>query len=327
MNVAILNADIRHVMTQPDYAFYRECIELILIGENHRDHVNAAIERSFLSESMAFFKEIVDAKSSSTSNDKDWYRETFLNDQRDMRLVAAYGGLSRKSIQNKRQTTRREVILEETLENYHSLLSTMTDLCDSNFDIDLKITFRDSTVNLDINESMIVINALAMRRNQIRGSNWSAFGKIIEYPLLKCMCELFKVPPTKYSRGNRQEPREIDFCLFDKEGKMQKCELKLMGSGNPEGADSPVARYSNVFIASKLSEANIQQLEQERVKWVELNKPFGFIRFGSILEDFGIQHSELCLSEDELIDRIKEVTNELIPEDFLKPVKGDQRNQ
>ena len=307
----------RHVLTEPDeYAYLRRTIELILFGKDHRDQTNTLIERRFLTEAIEFFKQIVDAKMSSTLIDLDWYKDNFLNDQQDKDLLAACGGISLKSITNKRKTSRREVVLEESLKNYDSLLGTISELCDSNVDIDLAISFRGVTVHLNLNESLVVINALAMRRNQIRGGSWSSLGKNIEYPLLKTMCMLFEVPETNYSRGNRQGLREIDFCLLDENEQLQKCEVKLMGKGNPEGADALYARGANVFVASKLSDTNIRQLDNEGVKWVELNKPFGFKKFGEILVDFGIQHSELCLSEDELIDRIKEVTSQLSIEDF-----------
>lgn len=48
----------------------------------------------------------------------------------------------------------------------------------------------------------MVINALAIFGNQIRGDSWSAPGKNLEYPLLKSMCMLLEVPDRNYSKGN-----------------------------------------------------------------------------------------------------------------------------
>ncbi len=298
------------------HAYLRRSIKLILNGKDHRDQTNALIEQRFLTEAIEFFKKIVDAKMSFKSINLDWYEETFLNNEQDKDFVAACGGLALKSITNKRKTSKREVVLEESLKNYDSLLSTIDELCDSHVDIDLAITFNEVTVHLKLNESLIVINALAIRRNQIRGGSWSSLGKNIEYPLLKSLCMLFEVPESNYSRGNRKGLREIDFCLIDGQDNLQKCEVKLMGKGNPEGADSLYARGANVFVASKLSDTNIRQLEQEGVEWVELNKPFGFLKFGEVLENFGIPHKELTLSQEELIARIRNVTNQLTSEDF-----------
>ena len=92
----------------------------------------------------------------------------------------------------------------------------MDDLCDTDVDIDLSITFNNVTVHLNLNETLIVINALAIRRSQIRGGNWSAFGKNVEEPLLRTMCVLFQVPEEFYSSGNRDGLREVDFCFKTK---------------------------------------------------------------------------------------------------------------
>ena len=88
------------------------------------------------------------------------------------------------------------------------------------------LTFNGVTVHLNLNESLIVINSLAIRRNQIRGGNWSSLGKNVEYPLLKSLCILFEVPESNNSRGNKKQLREIDFCLIDVNGKKQNCEVK-----------------------------------------------------------------------------------------------------
>ena len=154
-------------------------------------------------------------------------------------------------------------------------------------------------------------------RNQIRGGTWSALGKNIEYPLLKSMCMLFEVSESNYSRGNRSGLREVDFCFIDGNGELKRCEVKLMGKGNPEGADSLYARDANVFIASKLSDTNIEQLNNEGVEWVELNKPFGFLRFGEILERYSIPHNKLTKSEF-LEMKIRHVTYKLAVNDFEK---------
>lgn len=69
--------------------------------------------------------------------------------------------------------------------------------------MDLSITFKEVTVHLNLNESLTVINALAIFRSRIRGSSWSALRKNVEYPLLKSMRMFFEVPEQNYSKGNR----------------------------------------------------------------------------------------------------------------------------
>ncbi len=289
----------------------KSSIESILSGEDHREVINKFISTKFLSETTEFFKKVVDAKLRCESIDLEWYKEAFIKNESDKQLVAAYGGLALKSIQNKRKTTRREVVLEESLMNCDTLLSITNDLCNSDIEIELAITFHQVTVNLNLSESLIVINALAIRRNQIRGGNWSAFGKQIEAPLLFAMCILFQVPESNYSKGHRQSLREVDFKLVDREGNEKRCEVKLQGKGNPEGVDTLYARNADVFIAGTLSSTNIEQMESEGVEWVELSKPNGFMRFGDVLENLNVPHEKLNIRDNEIRYLIKKTVSEL----------------
>lgn len=78
------------------------------------------------------------------------------------------------------------------------------------------------------------------------------------------LCKLYQVADENYAvtlKGTKKEidetsfEREIDF--YFKEGKNEyKCEVKLMGKGNPESADAAIARGSRVFVADKLSDTN-----------------------------------------------------------------------
>ena len=146
---------------------------------------------------------------------------------------------------------------------------------------------------------MIVINTLAVKRAALRGGLWSTAGKRVEKPLMQTLCKLFGVSEQNYAlkiKGKIIEEddfeREIDFYLL--EGKNQyKCEVKLMGSGNPESADAVIARDSKVFIADKLSDMNKKQLTSRNVEWVELRSDGGFERFGMILENLKILHRKI----------------------------------
>ena len=87
--------------------------------------------------------------------------------------------------------------------------------------------------------------------------------------------------------------REVDFYLLPPDGSQAKCEVKLMGSGNPESADAVIARDSKVFVASTLSNTNTTQLDSLGVLWTELQTRNGFIRFQETLKHLNIPHSEL----------------------------------
>jgi hypothetical protein len=60
--------------------------------------------------------------------------------------------------------------------------------------------------------------------------------------------------------------RKVDFYLKDGARKY-RCDVKLMGQGNPESADAIFARHSDVFIADKLSAQNKKQADELNVNW------------------------------------------------------------
>ncbi len=84
----------------------------------------------------------------------------------------------------------------------------------------------------------------------------------------------YKTKSVKLKGTNREVDettfeREIDFYLIENNNQY-KCEVKLMGKGNPESADAVIARDSRIFIADKLSDMNKRQLNSLKVDWVEL---------------------------------------------------------
>ncbi len=64
--------------------------------------------------------------------------------------------------------------------------------------------------------------------------------------------------------------REVDFKIKSNSGVWNRCEVKLMGKGNPESADAIFARESKIFIADTLSKMNKEQAEQWNCEWLEL---------------------------------------------------------
>ncbi len=97
--------------------------------------------------------------------------------------------------------------------------------------------------------------------------------------------------------------REVDFYLV--EGKNQyKCEVKLMGRGNPESADAVIARDSKIFVADKLSDINKKQLDSLGVEWVELRTNGGFQRFRIVLKHLKVPHKELPKNIDQKLEKI-----------------------
>jgi hypothetical protein len=161
---------------------------------------------------------------------------------------------------------------------------------------------------LNISESLIVINTLAVKRAALRGGAWSTAGKQVEKYLMLTLCKLYSVSDknyeTKFIRDRSKKfDREIDFYL--KNGaKKYRCEVKLMGQGNPESADAIFARETNVFVADKLSTQNKNQAEQLNVHWVELHSKDGYKRFKNVLEELEIPHEDFLSNIDSTLEVI-----------------------
>lgn len=184
-----------------------------------------------------------------------------------------------KTIRNICGTTNKEIVIDFANQNYDYLKNLIQQLeIDGNDDlnIQIKITKNGVSVDLNLSESLLVLNALATKKIALRGGAWSAIGKRIEKPLLIKLCNLCGVPLEFYNAEHfirdktKEIDREIDFKLYDVERKEYKCEVKLMGFGNPESADVVIARNSDVFIADTLSTQNKNQLNQRGVLWLEL---------------------------------------------------------
>ena len=178
-------------------------------------------------------------------------------------------------------------------------------------DLTLTVKFNSVSVDLNVSESLIVINTLAVKRAALRGGAWSTAGKRAEKYLMLALCKLYKVDPQYYNAEHFVKDRtldvdrEIDFYL--KNGKNQyKCEVKLMGQGNPESADAIIARDSHVFVADTLSQQNKNQCDQLGVAWVACRDKDGYKRFKDVLTKFNIPFEDYVGNLEEELDGILE---------------------
>jgi hypothetical protein len=295
----------------------KEIIKKLLSGEDYRIVVISLINKEFLRYCIDFFKKIVDAKLDNENLPLDWYKKELLNPSLPPEDIAINSGLNKKTIHNMHGSSTKEIVIEASNKHYEALSSTIDDLINSDTDIDLelKIKLRGVEVDLNINESLIVINALAVKRAAIRGGLWSAAGKRSEKPLMLTLCKLYDVNNNNYAMKIKNKEiseidfqREIDFYLINN-GVNHKCEVKLMGRGNPESADVVVARESKVFVACKLSDKNKKQLDSLNVEWVELRSENGFQKFGIVLDNLGILHRQL---PEEVDTRISDILDEIL---------------
>ncbi|MFH1231260.1 MAG: CfrBI family restriction endonuclease, partial [Planctomycetota bacterium] len=229
----------------------------------------------------------------------------FLNPNLSSEEIAINSGLNKKTITNMYNKANKEIVIEASYEHYDTLYQAIADLIETEPDLDLTLTikFRKVSVDLNINESLIVINTLAVKRAALRGGLWSTAGKRVEKYLMITLCKLFEVPSQYYDQSKIPESiREVDFYLI--KDKQHRCEVKLMGKGNPESADAVIARDSAIFVADKLSDLNKKQLNSLKVEWVELRSKDGYKRFTKVLDKLDIPHTDFSGDIDSRLGKI-----------------------
>jgi hypothetical protein len=291
----------------------KDIIRKLMHGEDYRIEVVTLIDAEFLQFTMNFFKKIAEAKSKNEKIDVDWYKKEFLSKNLPAKEIAINSGLNMKTIHNMFNSSTKEITIDAANKHYDLLAESIKNLVDaeSNLQVALTIKFDKISANLDLNESLIVINSLAVKRAELRGGLWSTAGKRVEKPLMQTLCKLYGVDQKNYAikikGGDIEEDtdfnREIDFYLL-RDKNQYKCEVKLMGRGNPESADAVIARDSKVFVADKLSETNKKQLNSLKVEWVELRDNNGWKKFESVLENLKIPHEEFKGDLNKALDKI-----------------------
>jgi hypothetical protein len=294
----------------------KNIVRKLINGADYRIEIVTLINAEFLQFAIEFFKQVAAAKLNNQNIDIDWYKKEMLNLNLSAEEIAINSGLNKKTITNMYNSGTREVVIEASYEHYDTLYKAIDDLTKvEDLNLSLQIKFNKVSVELDINESLIVINTLAVKRAALRGGLWSTAGKQTEGPLMITLCKLYNVPDENYRikpRAKRIKKgdvnREIDFYLRNA-GTEYKCEVKLMGKGNPESADAVIARDTNVFVADKLSDQNKSQLKQLNVEWVEMRNTVGYKRFKIVLEKFGIPHDEL--GDIDIEKRMDEIFDEI----------------
>ncbi|MCI0469797.1 MAG: CfrBI family restriction endonuclease [Nitrospirae bacterium] len=291
----------------------KKIIQKLIKGQDYRIEIVTLINAEFLQYAIDFFKKVIDAKLKNQDITADWYKQEFLNPNLPAQEIAIHSGLNKKTIHNMFNSSTKEIIIDASNENYDTLFEAIKNLVETEQELELTLTmkFKGVSVDLNISESLIVINTLAVKRAELRGGLWSAAGKRVEKPLMLTLCKLFGVRDTNYAskfRGkSKKKPefeREIDFYLIGNGNSNYKCEVKLMGRGNPESADAVIARDSKVFIADKLSDTNKRQLDSLGVEWVELRSENGFKRFADVLRHLNISYQDFNNDIDRSLSQI-----------------------
>ena len=277
----------------------KEIVLRVIKSQDYRIEIVNLINAEFLQFAIDFFKQIVTAKLNSETISIEWYKKAFMNNALSSDEIAINSGLNKKTISNMYRSATKQIVIEASNEHFDSLYNSILALVENEQDIDLILTikFQNVSVDLNVSESLIVINTLAVKRAALRGGLWSTAGKQAEKIIMLTLCRLFKVDDKYFNAEhfvrNRllDVDREIDFYLKN-ETNEYKCEVKLMGQGNPESADAIIARGSSLFVADTLSQQNKNQCEQLDICWVACRDKDGYKRFKLALEKFNIPYSD-----------------------------------
>lgn len=285
----------------------KNIIRKLLYEKDYRIEIITLINAEFIQFAIDFFKKIIEAKLNNKNLTIDWYKKEFLNSKLSSKEIAINSGLNKKTIHNMFNSSTKAIIIDAANEHYDSLYESIKKLVESEDELELTLTikFKSVSVDLNVSESLIVINTLAVKRAELRGGLWSTAGKRVEKPLMITLCKLFNVPFKYHSQDNNPVSfREVDFYILSNDGKKLRTEVKLMGRGNPESADSIFAREPDIFVADTLSLKNKSQAESLGIHWVELRSKNGYKKFKEVLEKLNVPHGELKNVNENEIDSI-----------------------
>ncbi len=275
----------------------KNIVSRVLLSKDYRIEIVNLINAEFLQFAVDFFKKVCEAKLNSDNITIDWYKKAFLNNSLSSDEIAINSGLNKKTISNMYRSASRPIVIDASTEHFNSLYESIQTLVENEPEIGLTLTIKFNSVSVDLNvsESLIVINTLAVKRAALRGGAWSTAGKRAEKYLMLALCKIYKVEPQYYNaehfvkNKNLDVDREIDFYLINNKNKY-KCEVKLMGQGNPESADAIIARDSNVFVADTLSQQNKNQCDRLGIQWIACRDKDGYKKFKDVLEKYNIPY-------------------------------------
>lgn len=289
----------------------KNIVRNVIKSQDYRIEIVNLINTEFLQFAITFFKQIVNAKLNSTDITIEWYRKAFMNESLPSDEIAVNSGLNKKTISNMYRSATKKIVIDASNKHFDALYESIKMLVETESDIDLTLTikFKSVSVDLNVSESLIVINTLAVKRAALRGGLWSSIGKRAEKCLMITLCKLYCVDSRNYDASHfvrdkgKDVDREVDFFLKNGD-KKYRCEVKLMGQGNPESADAIIARSSNVFVADTLSQQNKNQCDKNEICWVSCRDTDGFRRFHLALDKLGIPYTDYTGNLDEDLPKI-----------------------
>jgi len=269
-----------------------EVIRRLILNKNHRLVIEARITKIFFIKFQEFLKQCNEFK---TSFQESWIDKALDNEVVSTEFLQILGGLANKSIENMYGSAKREIVKEVTKENIKVLRSIFNEKENKISEINIKLGKKKIVFNAF--EANLLAKNIGILYGKVRGGNWSALGKNVETPLMLTLCKIFSIPKKNfsikdYNHLSSETNREVDFYLLNNDKKSFKCEVKLMGRGNPESGDSVFARDTKIFIADKLSNKLKKQLESENIYYIELDTVGGYKYFSAILKKTEVPFKE-----------------------------------
>lgn len=286
--------------------------ELLTDGGNHRLAVFQDINRQFLSYALDFLDRARKSKirweeSQTDAHDNlGWYHAHLDEQTSDREELQIIGGMPSKTLANIYHGGSLDVVRGALHDNVQHLGDTLNELhALGRRGGEAVITYADG-FEFTHEESILIINSLAVKRAQISGGNWSSVGMSVESPLLQCLCLLFDVDPRYHRGGVKKDNRyQVDYML-QRSGVEYRCEVKLNGRGNPESVTSAIARDPRILLADWVSKQNEEKLNASAIAWVNFSETLGYRRFGDVLDRYAIPHTtpDDLSRLDDILDRV-----------------------
>jgi hypothetical protein len=263
----------------------KRIVVLLLSSESHRPYLVALKTKIYID----FFSSLLD-EIGLNADATTPFKKILIDNQPDLDNKLWYSGINHKTVGDtygSQGVPAKELALKEIGSNIRQIVRESKTSLKS---ITLEYN-QGKIVTLNSEELLSLFLAISTRHASLKGGFASSFGKKVEKLFLITICKIFRVSDDNYYAYDIQDEegfnRETDFYFVNNDKKF-KCELKMMGKGNPEGADSLYARDTSIFIGETLSDTNKKQCEKNNVHWIEL-KNSGWKRFGEVFKKLGIK--------------------------------------
>ena len=270
----------------------KNIIKKIFKGESHRPYLLSLKTQEKLKTFVDLIEKIDKKKNKNTS---DLFSSGYLDDA-TIDEKCWHLGIAKKTIGDTYGSQSKDAIqlgieeLEPLIDDLFKEVSTSLGSVEISFNNNHENINRYKILPKDFYKILL---AVSTRSAALSGGFNSTFGKSIEKPLMITLCKIFQLGRENYYAHDLKDEggfsRETDFYIIDDLKNKHKVEMKMMGKGNPEGADSIYARGTKVFVGDTLSETNKKQCDSVGVLWLELRKN-GWTKFSEILDHLNISN-------------------------------------